>query len=53
MPKAYGHVVALNEDGKVPASMQEATGAYPETATVTERVIGSMRRASMRRVWNG
>jgi sugar lactone lactonase YvrE len=36
VPKAYGHVVAFNEDGKVLASMQDATGAYPETTAVTE-----------------
>ena len=36
IPKAYGHVFAFTEDGKVVADMQDTTGAYPETTAVTE-----------------
>ncbi len=36
IPKAYGHVFAFTEDGKVVADMQDPTGAYPETTAVTE-----------------
>jgi sugar lactone lactonase YvrE len=36
VPKAYGHVVAFSEDGKVLASLQDETGAYPETTGITE-----------------
>ncbi|MEJ8821232.1 SMP-30/gluconolactonase/LRE family protein [Variovorax humicola] len=36
VPKAYGHVFAFSEDGKVLADLQDATGAYPETTGVTE-----------------
>lgn len=36
IPKAYGHVVAFTEDGKIVADMQDPTGAYPETTAVTE-----------------
>ncbi len=36
IPKAYGHVFAFTEDGKVLADMQDPTGAYPETTAVTE-----------------
>lgn len=36
IPKAYGHVVAFTEDGKVVADLQDPTGAYPETTAVTE-----------------
>ncbi len=36
IPKAYGHVIAFTEDGKVVADLQDATGAYPETTAVTE-----------------
>ena len=36
VPKAYGHVIAFHEDGKVVADLQDATGAYPETTAITE-----------------
>ena len=36
VPKAYGHVMAFTEDGKVVADLQDPTGAYPETTSVTE-----------------
>ncbi|SFU28420.1 Sugar lactone lactonase YvrE [Polaromonas sp. YR568] len=36
IPKAYGHVVAFTEDGKVVADLQDPSGAYPETTAVTE-----------------
>ena len=36
IPKAYGHVFAFNEDGKVLADLQDPSGAYPETTAVTE-----------------
>ena len=36
VPKAYGHVIAFGEDGRVVADLQDATGAYPETTGVTE-----------------
>ena len=36
VPKPYGHVVAFTEDGKIVADLQDATGAYPETTSVTE-----------------
>ena len=36
IPKAYGHVIAFTEDGKVVADLQDASGAYPETTAVTE-----------------
>ena len=36
IPKAYGHVMAFTEDGKVVADLQDATGTYPETTAVTE-----------------
>ena len=36
VPKAYGHVIAFNEDGTVTADLQDPTGAYPETTAVTE-----------------
>lgn len=36
IPKAYGHVIAFTEDGKVVADLQDPTGAYPETTAVTE-----------------
>jgi len=36
IPKAYGHVVAFTEDGKIVADLQDPTGAYPETTAVTE-----------------
>ena len=36
IPKAYGHVMAFSEDGKVLVDMQDPTGAYPESTGVTE-----------------
>lgn len=36
IPTPYGHVVAFNEEGKVVASLQDPSGAYPETTAVTE-----------------
>ncbi|MGE0497261.1 MAG: SMP-30/gluconolactonase/LRE family protein [Ramlibacter sp.] len=36
IPRAYGHVVAFTEDGKVVADLQDPGGAYPETTAVTE-----------------
>jgi sugar lactone lactonase YvrE len=36
IPKAYGHVMAFTEEGKVVADMQDPSGAYPETTAVTE-----------------
>jgi len=36
VPKAYGHVIAFTEDGKIVADLQDPTGAYPETTSVTE-----------------
>lgn len=36
VPKAYGHVIAFTEDGKIVADMQDPSGAYPETTAVTE-----------------
>ena len=36
VPKAYSHVIAFTEDGKVVADLQDPTGAYPETTAITE-----------------
>ena len=36
IPKAYGHVMAFTEDGRVVADLQDPTGAYPETTAITE-----------------
>lgn len=36
IPKAYGHVMAFTEEGKIVADLQDPTGAYPETTAVTE-----------------
>jgi sugar lactone lactonase YvrE len=36
VPKAYGHVFAFTEEGRVVADLQDPTGAYPETTSVTE-----------------
>jgi len=33
---AVEHVFAFTEDGKVVADLQDPTGAYPETTSVTE-----------------
>jgi len=36
LPKAYGHVVAFTEDGKVVDDLQDPAGAYPQTTGLTE-----------------
>lgn len=36
VPKAYGHVMAFSEEGKVLDDLQDPSGAYPETTAVTE-----------------
>ena len=36
IPKAYGHVVAFTEDGKIVMDLQDPDGAYPETTAITE-----------------
>jgi sugar lactone lactonase YvrE len=36
IPKAYGHVMAFTDDGQVVADLQDPTGSYPETTSVTE-----------------
>ena len=36
VPKTYGHVIAFSEDGKIVADLQDPSGAYPETTSVTE-----------------
>lgn len=36
VPKAYGHVIAFDESGKVLDDLQDPTGAYPETTAATE-----------------
>ena len=36
LPKAYGHVIAFTEDGRVVADLQDPTGAYPQTTGLTE-----------------
>lgn len=36
VPKAYGHVIAFTEDGKIIADMQDPSGAFPETSGATE-----------------
>ena len=34
--ESYGHVFAIDEDGRVIADLQDPSGAYPETTGVTE-----------------
>jgi hypothetical protein len=34
--KSYGHVFAIDEEGRVTADLQDPSGAYPETTGVTE-----------------
>ena len=36
VPKAYGHVIAFDDSGKVVDDLQDPTGAYPETTSATE-----------------
>lgn len=38
IPKAYGHVMAFTEDGKVVSDMQDPNGQYPESTGVTETI---------------
>jgi sugar lactone lactonase YvrE len=36
VPRPYGHVFAFTEDGRIVADLQDPSGAYPETTSVTE-----------------
>lgn len=36
IPKAYGHVMAFNEEGQILVDLQDPSGQYPETTAVTE-----------------
>lgn len=36
VPKAYGHVIAFDETGKVIDDLQDPAGGYPETTAATE-----------------
>ena len=36
IPKAYGHVMAFDEEGRVLKDMQDPSGSYPESTGVTE-----------------
>lgn len=36
VPKPYGHVMAFTEDGKIVADLQDPSGKYPTTTSVTE-----------------
>ncbi|HEX5372615.1 MAG TPA: SMP-30/gluconolactonase/LRE family protein [Aquabacterium sp.] len=36
VPKAYGHIIAFDEDGRIVDDLQDPTGAYPETTAATE-----------------
>ncbi len=36
VPKAHGHIVALDESGKIVDDLQDPSGAYPETTAATE-----------------
>lgn len=36
VPKAYGHVMAFTEDGKIVTDLQDSSGAYPATTSITE-----------------
>lgn len=36
VPPAYGHVLAFDENGKVIVDLQDPSGKYPETTSVTE-----------------
>jgi len=36
IPKAYGHVFAFTEDGRVVVDWQDPSGAYPDATAVTE-----------------
>lgn len=37
---SYGHVLAIDESGKVTADLQDPEGKYPETTGVTETADG-------------
>lgn len=34
--ESYGHVFAIDEDGRVTEDLQDPSGAYPETTSATE-----------------
>lgn len=36
LPKSYGHVFAIDEDGRVVDDLQDPSGAYPQTTGATE-----------------
>jgi sugar lactone lactonase YvrE len=36
LPKPYGHVIAIDESGRIVADLQDPSGAYPQTTGVTE-----------------
>jgi sugar lactone lactonase YvrE len=36
VPRPYGHVIAMLEDGRIVADLQDPSGEYPETTGVTE-----------------
>lgn len=36
IPEAYGHVMAFTEDGRIVVDLQDPSGTYPETTSVTE-----------------
>ena len=36
IPRPYGHVLAFTESGEVVADLQDPSGKYPETTSVTE-----------------
>ena len=36
VPKAYGHIIAYDDTGKVVDDLQDPTGVYPETTAATE-----------------
>ena len=36
IPRPYGHVIAMLEDGRIVADLQDPSGEYPETTGVTE-----------------
>lgn len=36
VPKPYGHVIAIDAEGRVLVDLQDPSGAYPETTAITE-----------------
>jgi len=36
VPKAYGHIVAFDEEGRIVDDLQDPAGGYPETTAATE-----------------